>query len=301
MKILQNFWVKTTIDAGRGWVHDKSFRLGAALAFFSIFSLAPLLLISLGLVGLFFDPAAAKAELQTELARFVSENAAETMVEIAQQTRRSEHSVWATVLGFCALTFGATSVFNQMQDSLNYIWGVEGKPDKSLVELVYRRIIALGMILVIGALLLISIALSSILSAVWKLIAVNISLPEWAQDSLNVGLSFLIIAALFTVIFKVMPQALIQWRYARFGALVTASLFILGKYLLAWYLGRDSLVSAYGAAGALVLVLMWIYYSALILFFGAELTKAYALNSGATIEPTGRAVKVNRVRVEAEN
>lgn len=298
MKFLQNFWVKTTVDAAKGWAADKAFRLSAALAFFSIFSMAPLLLISLGLAGLFFDPAEAEAGLQSELARFVSESAAETMVGIAEQAQRSEESIWATVLGFCALVFGATSVFGQMQDALNYIWEVEGKPDKSIVHLIYRRVVSLGMILVIGFLLLLSLALTTIVNTMSKLMSLNITLPEWAHEGINGGLSFVIIAALFSLIFKVLPEAHIQWRYVRFSALVTAALFILGKYLLAWYLGRDGVVSAYGAAGALVLVLLWVYYSALILFFGAELTKAYALNSGATIEPTSRAVKVNRVKVE---
>lgn len=298
MKILQNFWIKTTIGAVEGWIEDKALRLGAALAFFSMFSIAPLVLIVLSLAGLFFDPGVARTELQEELGRFISPEAAETMLKIAQEARLSGDSTGATIAGLIAFFFGASGVFGQLQDALNYIWSVEAKPEKSWLHLVKKRLLSFGMILVIGFLLLVSLALSTLLSALTTVISWYLDFPEWSLTLLNMGISFAVITILFGLIFKIMPDAHIRWRDVAVGAIVTAALFVLGKFLLAWYLGRDNTTSAYGAAGAFVLVLLWVYYSSLILFFGAEFTKMYVKNIGSTIEPDKHAVKIKRVEVE---
>ncbi|MEX2581175.1 MAG: YihY/virulence factor BrkB family protein [Verrucomicrobiales bacterium] len=298
MSLLDNFWVSTLRDTVTNWLEDKAFRLGAALAFFSMFSIAPLLLIVVSLMGLFFGRTEARAELEEELGNFLSPEAAETLLNLADHAQRTGDSLWATIAGIVALVFGATGVFGQLQDALNSIWGVKAKPKKSWLHMIRKRLLSFSMVLVIGFLLLVSLALSTLLSSLTGLASDYFNLPSWTVSGLDLGVSFLVVAILFAFIFKVLPDAKVRWRDVRLGALVTAGLFVLGKFFLAWYLGRESTTSAYGAAGAFVLVLLWIYYSSLILFLGAEFTQAYVRNSGDTIEPSRHAVKVKTTELE---
>lgn len=298
MKLLENFWVATTKDAGTNWVKDKVPRLAAALAFYSMFSIAPLLLILVRLTGFFYGEATARDELREQLGEMTSPQTAETLMNLAENASQSGDSVWATVVGFGALFFGASGVFGQLQDSLNSIWGIKSKPEKGWLNMIKKRLLSFGMILVIGFLLLISLALSTVISSMTNTLSTQLSVPEVLLPAVNVTISFLAIAVLFGMIFKVLPDANVRTRDVAVGAAIASALFTIGKFFLAWYLGRESTTSAYGAAGAFVLVLLWVYYSSLILFLGAEFTHAYANRKGSPIEPSDHAVLVDTVELE---
>jgi membrane protein len=295
MSLLDNFWIAIAREAVTEWLRDKAFRLGAAVAFFSMFALAPLLLISISLAGFFFGEAEAQRELEAQLGDFVNPETADSLMDLAGQARETGHSLWATVAGIGALFFGATGVFGQLQDALNTIWGVKAKPEKSWLYMIRRRLLSSGMVVVIGFLLLVSLTLSTIMASLMKAISGYFSLPDWMMSGINNGIFFVVIAALFAVMFKVLPDAKVKMHDLWGGAVFTAGLFVVGKFLLAWYLGRESMTSTYGAAGAFVVVLMWIYYSSLILFLGAEFTQAYARRTGSAIEPKENAVKIDVV------
>lgn len=278
-------------------MEDKAARLGAAVAFFSMFSITPLLLILTAILGIVFADGDARLELQRGLSRFVDSDVANTLIDLADESTNKKGAGLAAISGFVVLLFGASGVFGQLQDALNSIWSVKARPGKSWLHLIKKRLLSFGMILVIGFLLLVSLSLSTALSALGDWLAANFAVPVSLASSINIIGSILMIGVLFAMIFRVLPDARVPWRDVWVGALATAALFAIGKFILAWYLGRESTTSAYGAAGAFVLVLLWVYYSSLILFFGAELTRAHANHCGRTIEPAPHAVRVKRVEI----
>lgn len=293
-------WIRSFFEAGKALFADKGFRLAAAVAFFSIFSLAPLVLIVLSLAGWILGQAEARVEMERELGALLSPRAAETMLDLSENVRKSGDSVFATVAGIAALVFGATGVFGQLQDALNSMWGVEARPKRGWLHMLRKRLLSFGMVLVIGFLLLTSLALSALLNQFTASVSDLLQLPGELLQSAQMAVSFLIATLLFASIFVVLPDARIRLRDVWVGASVTAVLFTLGKIFLAWYLGREGTTSAYGAAGAFVLVLLWIYFSALILFFGAEFTQAHARNKGAEIQPAAHAVRVEKRELPTE-
>lgn len=298
MKFLENFWVATARDAGVNWAKDKVPRLAAALAFYSMFSIAPLLLILLRLTGFFYGESAAQSDLQEQIAGVTSPETAETMIKLAENASHSNDSFWATLVGFAALFFGASGVFGQLQDALNSIWGIKSKPKRGWLNLIRKRLLSFGMILVIGFLLLVSLTLTTALASMTESLSTQIPLPTGLLPVAHLVVSFLAIAVLFGLIFKVLPDANVRTRDVAAGAVVASALFTLGKFFLGWYLGRESTTSTYGAAGAFVLVLLWVYYSSLILFLGAEFTHAYATRKGSPIEPSDHAVLIDTVELE---
>lgn len=290
---------KTSINR---FIDDDCMTMSAALAYYTTFSIAPLLLIIIGIAGLVFGRQAVQQEITTQIQGLIGQGAATQVGSMVQNA--SEHSstgLLSTILGFVALLFGATGAFTQLQSSLDRIWRVKPDPQAGGIKnFVGQRVLSLGMILAIAFLLMVSLAVSAALSAFGSWIATM--LPQGFSGPLLQGVgqivSLAVIATMFAAMFKVLPDAIIEWRDAWIGAGITAVLFTAGKYLIGIYLGHSSTASAYGAAGSLVLIVLWVYYSALILLLGAEWTVVRAEARVGSIQPKPGAVKVHIEEVE---
>ena len=269
------------------WSEDKAPRLGAALAYYTVFSLAPLLIIVLAIAGLLFDAETVRSQISQQAG--LGERGEEGLTMLVEGAENRDAGLVATILSIVAILFGATGVFIQMQDALNTIWEVEPKPGQGVWGFIKNRLLSFAMILAIGFLLLVLLIVSAALHGVQEYLGHLLPMPDWTAQLLNIIVSFLGVTLLFALIFKYLPDVKIGWRDVWLGAAVTALLFTLGKFLLALYLGRASADSAYGAAGALVIIMLWAYYSSQILFFGAEFTQVYAKSYGTRIQPAEHA------------
>jgi membrane protein len=290
MQVIQ--LVKDTVDKA---LDDKVFRLSAALSYYSIFSLAPLVLIAVSVAGAVFGEAAASGLLAETLTSSIGVDAANAVQDMVVRTRTPSDNILASVTGVLLLVIGATGVFAQLQDALNTVWSVQQKPGKVIRTLLRDRLQSFTMVLGIGFLLLTSLILTTGLQIASDLISRLVPVPAFVWSLLSSAISFLVVAALFGAIFRVLPDVEIAWQDVRFGALLTAGLFVLGKIVLGWYLGRAATASVYGSAGSLVLILLWVNYSSLILLFGAEFTQVHARSRGRVIRPSKGAVRVSRV------
>ena len=268
---------------------DNAPRMAAALSYYTVFSLPPLLILLTMIAGAFFDPEQIQGRLVQEVGGAVGpEGADQIRTMISTADRPGTGGLLATLLSVAALIFGATGAFGQLQAALNQAWEVEKDPEQTgLLSMVVKRALSFGMILVIAFLLLVSMVLSAVLTAAGGALASALpgGLGEASLWAINLGLSLLVITLLFMTMYKVLPDAEVAWSDVWHGALATAVLFVVGKFLLAWYLGRSDPGSAYGAAGSLAVLLVWIYYSAMIFLFGAEFTQAYARRRGSGIQP----------------
>ena len=279
-------------DTFTNWNKDHAPRLGAALAYYTVFSLGPILIIVIAIAGLVFGERAAQGQLVGQIQGLVGEQGAafiQTAIESASQPRSS---LIATLIGIVTLLLGALGVFAQLQDALNAIWGVTPKPNRGWRGLVGDRLLSFSMIIVVGFLLMVSLVISAALAAFFKYVGGFVPMTAMVAEGVNFFVSFAVITLLFALIFKYLPDAQIAWSNVWIGAAITALLFAIGKFVLGFYLGNSAIGSAYGAAGSILVVLVWIYYSAQILFFGAEFTKAYANRYGAGIIPAPNAVRV---------
>ena len=282
------------------WIDLGVSRMGAALAFYTLFAIAPLFLIVLAMAGLWFGEEAARRELFGQVSGLVGSEGGEAIQALVSAARKPTTGAWATVIAVVTLFIGATGVFVQLQDALNSIWSVRRKPGRGLRNFIKDRLLSFALILGIGFLLLVSLVLSAALAAVSNVMSGLLPAQQTLWQWINFGVSFGIITLLFAMIFKVLPDVKIAWRDVWIGALLTALLFNLGKYLLGLYLGRSSVTSAYGAAGSLVIVLLWVYYSAQILFFGAKFTQIYSNRYGSHPEPAPGAEEVSVKEVASE-
>lgn len=284
----------------RQWLEDKAPQLGAALAYYTVFSLAPLILVLLAVLGLIFrnDPAGAWEKMTLQLGYFLDQSAIDVIRSIAQKASSKDKSIWATVIGIALAIFGASGVFGQLQDALNTIWGVKAKPGAGIRDFLRGRFLSFAMVGGICFLLLVSMTMESLLKAFSHYI--QAMLPGGIVVAVAVYLIFdlAIVVLVLAMIFKILPDAKIRWRDVWVGALMTAFLFVLGKWALGLYLGSGSASSAYGAASSLITLLLWVYYSSQILLFGAEFTQVYANYFGAHIEPDKHAVRVKRTEIE---
>lgn len=271
---------------------DNALRLSAALAYYAVFSLGPLLMIIMGVASLVFGATAVKEELQTQLSGLIGPEAA-GLINTMTSAKEEAQSLTATIIGVVALLFGATGLFGQLQDALNTIWEVKPKPGRGVWGFIRTRFLSFAMVLGIGFLLLVSMVLSTVLQLFSKTLEQWLQIPEPAFQLLHYAIAFSVITALFAMIYKVLPDVTVQWRDVWVGAIGTALLFSLGKYGISAYLAKSASASAFGAAGALVIVLLWVYYSSVILFFGAEFTQVYAAHRGAKILPSKNAVPVS--------
>lgn len=278
-------------ETAKEWSEDKSSRLAAALAYYTIFSLAPLLIIVIAIAGLVFGQDAAQGEIVGQLQGLLGRDAAQAIQTVlANAGKKSSGGIITTILNVGILIFGASGVFAQLQDAMNTVWEVAPKPGQGIKQVIRTRLLSFSMILVIGFLLLVSLALSAGLAVVGNLMGNLLPGLGFLWQLLNFAISFGVITLLFAMIFKILPDAKIAWGDVWLGAGLTALLFAIGKLLIGLYLGNASVGSAYGAAGSLVVLLIWVYYSAQIMFFGAEFTQVYASHYGSRIVPADHAV-----------
>ena len=285
------FWWDVLKSTLTDFMEDKALRLAAALAYYSIFSLAPLLIIMIAVAGFVLEDDTAKQQVQRQLTELVGARSAQTVQSMAE-ARNMGSTPLAVTLGVLALLFGAGGVFGQLQDALNTIWEVKAKSGGGLWRLLRDRFLSLTMVLGLGFLLLISMALTTGVQAMTERAGRLFPIPDAVTVSISLMVSFVVVAVLFALIFKVLPDVKVPWKTASIGGAVTAVLFTAGKWALGLYLGRESTASAYGAAGSLVILLLWIYYSSVILFIGAEFTQAYAAKKGVKIRLSPYAVAV---------
>lgn len=287
-------------QAANEWMDDNAPTLGAALAYYTVFSLAPLLIISIGLAGMVLGQEAAQGQVFEQLRSLVGDEGGKAMQEMVRNAGSEKTtSVFATVVGGITLLFGASTVFGQLQSSLNAVWGVQAKSGRGIRGIIRDRILSFGLILAVGFLLLVSLILTAVVAGVGKWMGEALPGGEAVTQILNFTLSLLVITALFATIFKMLPDAKIAWRDVWIGALITGILFVVGKSALGIYLGKSSVGSSFGAASSLIVLVVWVYYSAQILFFGAELTQVYANRFGSHVEPTSNAVAIDKAKAQS--
>ncbi len=277
------------------WMDDQAPTLGAALAYYTVFSLAPLLIISISIAGLALGREAAEGQIFDQLRGLLGDASGRAMQNIVQDaSAEPKTGLVATVVGCVTLLFGASGVFGQLQTSLNAIWGVQPKPGRGILGIIRDRILSFGFILVVGFLLLVSLLLTAAISFVGQRFGEMVPGMEALVQLLNVILSLGVITLLFAMMFKLLPDAKIAWRDVWIGAFITALLFSVGKFALGLYLGTSGVTSSYGAAGALIVLLLWVYYSSQIVFFGAEFTQVYANRFGSHVTPSSNAIAVSK-------
>lgn len=289
---------KILIETVNEFVNDKAMKLSAALAYYTTFSMAPMLFMIITLCGFIFGKEAIEGKIYLEIKGFVGEAAALQIQEVLKNISLYKENVFAATIGFITFFLGATGVFTEIQDSINMIWGIRPKPKRSFIKLLINRGISFLLVLVMGLLLIGSLIISALTLAFSQKIAVFF--PEVSLYFIHVAnfvLTFAIITVLFAVIFKVLPDAIIHWKDVMAGALFTAFLFLLGKFAIGYYLGHSNMSSAFGAAGSLILILVWVYYSSIILFFGAEFTQVWAHTFGYHIVPREYAVIIEKKEV----
>lgn len=257
------------------WREDRAPRLGAALAFYTLFSLAPLLLAAIAVAGLFFGEDAAQGRIVAELESVIGHAGAVAVQELVEKSRRPAAGIAATLAALVTFLVGASGVFLELKSSLNVIWDVKAPP-RGLRAALRNRLAAFALVLAVGFLLLVSLIVSAALSALGTLLARHVSEPAVLLQLLNAVLSLGVVTVLFALLFKFLPDTMVSWRDVWVGAAITSGLFTIGKFLIGLYLGSSGVSSTYGAAGSVVIVMIWVYYAGQIFFFGAELTQAYA-------------------------
>jgi membrane protein len=279
------------MESAGAWVEDNGLRLSASLAFYSLFSLAPLLVIAVSIAAVIFNEQTVRDQIGAQLEALAGPRAADAVEALLVTTATQKRTgTFAVIAGIVAMVFGASGVFAELKDALNTIWGVVVKPGRTLRRLIRDRFLTFSMVLSIGFLLLVSLLLSAILTALSKYMNWLLPLPALVWQTLDFLGSLGVITLLLAMIFKILPNVRIGWHDVWIGAAITSLLFVLGKFLIGFYLGASSVTSAYGAAASVVIVLLWVYYSACILFFGAEFTKVYASKFGSGIVPNDRAM-----------
>ncbi|SEK62005.1 membrane protein [Chitinophaga rupis] len=285
------------------FIDDKVLKLSASLAYYTIFSVAPMLIVIIFFCDLFLGREAIEGTLYSQIKGLVGSEAAIQVQQMIRNASLSQDMSWATIVGFVTLFIGATGVFAEIQDSINTIWRLKSKPKKGkgLVRMIMNRLQSFSLVISMGFILLVSLVVNGIIEIFNQRLA-NL-FPQVGMVVIylvNLAITFAVITALFAVIFKVLPDARIRWRDVIIGSIATAILFMLGKFAIGVYLGASKVGSTYGAAGSIVIILLWVYYSAAILYFGAEFTRVYVQHFGARIYPNEYAVWIKQVEVEEE-
>lgn len=276
----------------QGWKEDKASRLSAALAYYTVFSLAPMLVIAIAVASLIWQREAVQEQVMSQIQGLIGVQGVEFISSLLESAGSPAEGITATIVGIITLLFGALGVFNELHNSLNTIWEVrEEKVEgfwNSVKQIVVNRFLSFTMVLGIGFMLLVSLVISAGISATEEVVASVLPFHEFILQLINTVISIGIITGFFALIFKILPDAEVAWNDVWLGAFVTALLFSIGKLLIGLYLGSSAIASSFGAAGSLVLLLLWVYYSAQILFFGAEFTQVYANKYGSRIVPEGQ-------------
>ena len=272
-------------DSFNQWMDDQAPVLGAALSYYTVFSLAPLLVLTIAIAGMAFGEEAARGEIVGSIQGLVGREGALAVQTMIENARKPESGILATVIGVFVLLFGASGAFAQLQNALNVIWKVAPNANSGVIPFLRRRFFSFAMVLSVGFLLLVSLAVSAALAAVGRYFAGVLPGGEAFWQITNFIISFGVVTLLFAMIFKFVHDARVAWSDVWIGSALTAILFSIGKFLMGLYLGNSTIGSTYGAAGSLVVLLVWIYYSSQILFFGAEFTRVYALRYGSGLRP----------------
>jgi membrane protein len=272
-------------QAYQDWSAHNASRLAASLAFYTALSLAPLLMIVVAVLSMVFGDEAARGQIVEQFSGLLGSQGAAAIESVLSSSRGTGSGVTATIIGAVVLLVGASGVFGELQAALDTIWNVKPQPGQSLKRLIRERFFSFSMVMGVAFLLLVSLVVTAALSAMGKFFGATFGLLPVVWQIVNLVVSFGVTTAIFALIFNVVPDVRIPWRDVWVGALFTAGLFTLGKFLIGLYLGRSTAASAYGAAGSLIAILIWVYYSAQILFLGAELTQAYAKQHGSRIVP----------------
>lgn len=284
---------KIFLDAAKSWNADNAFQYAAAVSFSTLFSLAPITIIAVTVAGIFFGRETAARELEKQITSLVGPASAEMVSSAVKATEAMQTSTWSAVANVALLLFGATTVFGQLQSSLNQIWHVRTKPSKSgWLLLVMQRLLSLAMVLTLGFLLLVSLIVSTAVTVLLKHYGGHLLGSAALMRVADLGTGLVIVTILFALLFKVLPDVQLRWREVGRGAALTAVLFTIGRYLIALYLGHSTVASIYGTAGSLVALLIWVYYSCAILFYGAEFIRADRAAHHRQTEPKETAVLV---------
>jgi membrane protein len=290
MKQIKIYWrlLKTTFNEFNA---DNAMKLSASLAYYTIFSVGPLLLLVVSLTGLFFEQTTVTAELYNQMKSLLGKQGADLLLSVIQNMQQQKTAATFSIIGFVILMFGASGVFLEIQSSINYILSIRAKHKKGWLKFIKNRLLSFSLIAGMGFVLIVSLFVNTLMDLLFS------RLQKWMGMEnailLNIGnllLLFLVIAILFAIVYKVLPDAYISWRDAFKGATFTGIFFLIGKFLIGFYLGNSNLGNTYGAAASVILILSWVYYSAIILYFGAEFTKVYALSMGHGIRPYETAV-----------
>jgi membrane protein len=284
-----------------GFSNDKGLKLSASLSYYTVFSMAPLLLLLISLAGAFFGREAIEGQVFSELKGLIGGEAANQVQEVIRNLQLSGKTTMSLIIGAVTLVIGATTVFGEIQDSINMIWRVKAKPKRGWVKLLKDRLLSGSIIVGLGFLLIVSLMVNGFVLALNDILVSyfpNVAIVFF--NVANVVISFAIITILFGVIFKVLPDAKIGWKDVRAGAFFTACLFMIGRYVIGLYIETTAAGSPYGAAGSIIVILLWVYYTAAILYIGAEFTRVYADFKGARIEPADYAVYIEQTERERE-
>lgn len=292
--ILSKTWylLKTTFNE---FNEDNAIKLSASLSYYTIFALPPLMIIIITICGFFFGKDAVTGQLYGQINGLVGNDAAIQIQNAIKNVELSESNVFATVFGGIMLLIGASGVFAEIQSSINFIWGLRAKPNKGVKKFIQNRLMSFSMIASVGFLLLVSLLVNSVMDLLSD--RLKLYFPEstvYLFYVLNILIVFLIITLLFAIIFKTLPDGNIKWKDALIGASSTSVLFMIGKFAIGFYLGSSTVATVYGAAGSVIIILLWVYYSAIILYFGAEYTKVYARAFGGSISPNEYSVEIQK-------
>ncbi|MGN6602384.1 MAG: YihY/virulence factor BrkB family protein [Ginsengibacter sp.] len=283
----------------QGFSDDRITKMSSSLAYYTIFSMAPLLIIIISLSGLFLGQDAAEGKIYAQLSSFIGSNTASQLQTMIHNASLSGKSKFAAIIGVITLVVGATTVFAQIQDTINFIWGIKPKPKKGWLILIKNRFLSFSVVVGLAFLLLVSLTVSTLIDSFSASLKAHFpQITVIALYVINTILTLVITTVIFGAIFKVLPDAKIRWKDVIAGAITTAILFMLAKFGISYYISKSNVGSTYGAAGSLVILLLWVYFSAMILYFGAEFTKAFAVKFGNRIYPEEYAVTTKTVEVE---
>lgn len=287
--------------AFQGFDDDKVFKLSASLAYYTVFSIGPMIIVVTYLAGVIFGRDAVQGTIFSHIQNLVGSDAALQIQNIIKNAALSNKSSIAATIGVVTLLIGATTVFAEIQESINMIWNLKPKPKKGWLKMIMNRLLSFSVIVSLGFIMLVSLVMNGLIEALMdRLGAYFPNVTVVLLYATNLLVTFLVITTLFAVIFKVLPDARIKWKDVMVGSMVTAVLFMIGKFAITFYIGKADIGNTYGAAGSLVVLLVWVYYSSVILYFGAEFTKAYAAYFGSAIHPDKYAVWVKNIEVEEE-
>jgi membrane protein len=297
---LKKIW-KVLKDSFNGFSDDKVLKLSAALAYYTVFSIGPLIIVIIYLAGVIYGREAIQGSIFSHIEGLVGADAAQQIQSMIKNAVLNNKGNIAAIIGVVTLVLGATGVFAEIQESVNMIWGLKPKPKKSWLKMIMNRLLSFSVIVSLGFILMVSLILTGLIEALMgRLQAYFPNITIVLVYVVNLVITFTIISTLFAIIFKVLPDAKIKWRDVLTGSMVTAVLFMAGKFAITFYIGSSNIGGTYGAAGSLVVLLLWVYYSSVILYFGAEFTKAYAANFGSPIHPSEYAVWVKNIEVEED-